>query len=145
MENFVFCAVKYVICIKNLHKENASFQKLNSRKKCFFFLQKCAWNVLFFKENHVKIKNTRRIHTFFCNIIEISNWLIVTLNLYVMYNCQYTFFSDPVIFVLNQGLLTSKKEEYVFSMCFCYNNNFGNTSFILAQVTLVTFHFFTDN
>ena len=60
---------------------------------------------------------------------------IVSLSLNLLYNSQYTPFSDLMIFVLNPGLLTSKKVEYVF-MCFCVfftNNNFGNTSFILAQ------------
>ena len=42
--------------------------------------------------------------------------------------------------MLNPGLLTSKKEEYVLAICvslcvFFHKNNFGNTSFILAQVT----------
>ena len=60
---------------------------------------------------------------------------IVSLSLNLLYNSQYTPISDLMIFVLNLGLLTSKKVEYVF-MCFCVfftNNNFGNTSFILAQ------------
>ena len=38
------------------------------------FLQKWAWNVLVFKENHGKIKTTGWIHMFSCDIIEGSNW-----------------------------------------------------------------------
>ena len=49
--------------------------------------------------------------------------------------------SDPIVFVLKSDLLISKKEEcaqYVFlRLCF-QNNNFVNTSFILAQVTETT-------
>ena len=35
--------------------------------------RKCAWNVLVFKENHVKIKKAGCIHVY-CYIIEICNW-----------------------------------------------------------------------
>lgn len=63
----------------------------------------------------------------------------VTISLNIIYIPQYIYiykcilFSDPVVFFLNLGLLTSKKEEcvqYAF-------NNFDNTSFIPAQVKLL--------
>ena len=43
---------------------------------------------------------------------------IVTLNFNVFYHCQYVLFSNPLIFVLNPGLLASKKEKYVSRMYF---------------------------
>ena len=45
---------------------------------------------------------------------------------------MYTF-SDPKDFVLNPGLLISKKKEcilYVFLGVYFYNNKIGNASFI---------------
>ena len=45
------------------------------RKKCSFSVNIFS-NCFAFKENHVKIKNTRCIHTFFCGIIEIFNCLL---------------------------------------------------------------------
>ena len=50
--------------------------ELYSKKACFLqtgrsvsFLQKCASNVLAFRENHVKLKNTGCIQMFSCGII----------------------------------------------------------------------------
>ena len=45
------------------------------RKKCFFSVNIFP-NCFAFKENHVKIKSTRCIHTFFFGIIEIFNCLL---------------------------------------------------------------------
>ena len=49
--------VKWVFYINELYWEKVDFHKLKNRKK----------------EKHVKIRNTGRIHTFSCDIIEISN------------------------------------------------------------------------
>ena len=56
--------------VNELHSKKASFLKAG---RIFSFLQMCAWNVLAFKENNVKIKNRWFIHIFFCYVIVISN------------------------------------------------------------------------
>ena len=50
------------------------------KKTCFSqtgksvsFLQICDWNILTFKENHTKVKDTVGIHMFSCDIMKISN------------------------------------------------------------------------
>ena len=65
---------------------------------------------------------------------------IVTLTIKFMFVNIYKCipFSDPIVFVLNLGLLISKKKEcgqYVFMWVCFYNSNTENTSFILEQVT----------
>ena len=76
-------------------------------------------------ENNTKLINTRvRKGVFFrfqrvnTESFSVRDSRIVTLNLNVFYYCQNIPFSNPLIFVLNPGLLTNKKEEYISSMCF---------------------------
>ena len=76
-------------------------------------------------ENNTKLTNARvrkRVLFWFQRVkmesFSVRDPKIVTLNLNVFYDCQYVPFSNPLISVLNPGLLTSKKEEYVSSMCF---------------------------
>ena len=73
----------------------------------------------------------------------LSSLVAVTLNLNILYiSEQCVLFNDPIVFVLNLGLPTSKKEERAqcVIMCVClYNNHFGNTFLIPAQVTKVWF------
>ena len=59
--------------ITEMYSKKACF--FTDRKKCFFSVNICL-NCFAFKENHIKIKYTRYIYMFFCDIIEISNCLL---------------------------------------------------------------------
>ena len=86
-ENNLFykAIVPYWTHVKHVLYSNGLFEKcmfftswVTGRSVCF--LQKCAWNVLAFKENLVKINNTGCIHMF-------SNWYALFPFLLVSFFC----------------------------------------------------------
>ena len=86
-ENNLFykAIVPYWTHVKHVLYSNGLFEKcmfftswVTGRRVCF--LQKCAWNVLAFKENLVKINNTGCIHMF-------SNWYALFPFLLVSFFC----------------------------------------------------------
>ena len=86
-ENNLFykAIVPYWTHVKHVLYSNGLFEKcmfftswVTGRSVCF--LQKCAWNVLVFKENLVKINNTGCIHMF-------SNWYALFPFLLVSFFC----------------------------------------------------------
>ena len=56
--------VKHALYVDELYRKYANLHRLHNGKKCLLYAKKRAWNVFFFRGNHIEIQNTVNSYVF---------------------------------------------------------------------------------